>query len=86
MINTDAEKIVSKNGTSFISVSVASNYSFAAAYCAKKEMGFVALETEVELDLISSIVKGKYIFTSVTSKLKLPFRNICWRNLDEWNN
>jgi len=59
LINTDAEKIVSKNGTTFISVSVASNYSFAAAYCAKKEMSFIALETEIELELISSIAKGK---------------------------
>jgi len=51
--------LVSKSGTSYISVSLAANYSFAAAYCAKKEMTLASLETEAELNLISSITKGK---------------------------
>jgi len=51
--------VVFKNGTSFISVSVAANYSFAAAYCAKKEMSLASLETEADLNLVSSITKGK---------------------------
>jgi len=67
----DAEKLVAKNGTSYISVAVASNYSFAAAYCAKKEMTLASLETEAELNLISSVAKGKMQISLNTSKLNL---------------
>jgi len=40
-------------------VSLSANYSFAAAYCAKKEMTLVSLETEADFNLISNIAKGK---------------------------
>jgi hypothetical protein len=48
-----------KNGTSYLLVSLSSNITLAAAYCIKKGMTLVTLETNSEFDIISAIAKGK---------------------------
>jgi len=44
-------------------VPVPANYSFAVAYCAKKEMTLAPVETEAEFIQASSVAKGKFFLT-----------------------
>jgi hypothetical protein len=57
--HSDVEKYGAKNGMSYLLVSLPSSITQAAAYCIKKEMTLVTLETSSDLDIISAIAKGE---------------------------